>query len=181
MDNHVVQRCAQIVINSQIGNSSIRGFETHCPPRTTSRQHRAPIPSEVVLGFSYCEPGHVRIEADPFVFRVSIFDLATFHKCWAEVDFQNISIIMIESLCDINSVRDEHVVAFKNHISVDLDCSEGIETVEDKLMDLAILRCSDIWKRCSVCPALVGYPFALELVEAEEGVWDAAASTSAAG
>lgn len=64
-------------------------------------------------------------------------------------------------------------------MSVDLDCGEGVEAIENKLLDLTIFCWSDIWKRCSVCPALVGYPFALQLVEAEEGVWDAAALESA--
>jgi hypothetical protein len=62
-------------------------------------------------------------------------------------------------------MRNEHVVASEDNLSIDLDRCECVKAVENKFMDSAFSCRSDIWKLRSVSPTFVGYPFAFELVE----------------
>ncbi len=80
---------------------------------------------------------------------------------------------MLEDFCDVYSVRNKHIVAFLNNLSIDFDGRERVKAIENKFMDLTLFRGSNFWKLCSVGPTLVPNPFTFELVETEEGVWNA--------
>ena len=127
----------------------------------------------MVLGLSCGEPRHVCIEANPFVLRVSVLDLSTLHQCRTKVNLQRVIFAVFEDFRDVNSVRNEHVVAFQNDLSIDFDSRERVKAVENKFMNLTVSCRSDFWKFCSVGPAFIPNPFTFELVETEEGVWNA--------
>lgn len=119
----------------------------------------------MILSFPCSEPGHICIKTDPFVFGMSVLDLPTLIKCRAEVNFQNISTTALELLCDVYPMRNEHVVAFENNISVDLNRGERVEAIENKFVNLSFSGRSNTRKLCSVGPIFVGHPFTFELVE----------------
>jgi hypothetical protein len=126
----------------------------------------------MVLSFPCSEPGHVCIEANPFVFWMGIFDLSTFQQCRAEVNLQRVVFAIFEILRDVYPMRNKHVVAFQDNLSIDLDGRKSVEAIENKLMDLAVFRGPNFWKFSPVCPTLVRDPFTFELVETKKGVRD---------
>jgi hypothetical protein len=127
----------------------------------------------MVLSFSCSEPGHVCIEANPFVLRMGIFDLSAFQQCRPELNLQLVVFAIVDVLCDVYPIRNEHIVAFKDNISIDFDGRERVKAFENEFVDLAVFRGSDFWKFCPVCPTLVRDPLAFELIETKEGVRDA--------
>jgi hypothetical protein len=132
-----------------------------------------PLFSPMVLSFSCSEPGHVCIEADPFVSGMGIFDLSTFQQCRTEVNLQCVVFAIFEVLRNVYPVRDEHIVAFQDSLPIDLDGRKRVKAIENKLMNLAVIRGSDFWEFRSVCPTLVRDPFTFEFVETKKGVRDA--------
>jgi hypothetical protein len=126
----------------------------------------------MILSLSRCKSSHVRIEANPFVFWVGIFDLSTFQQCRAEVNLQRVVFAIFEILRDVYPMRNKHVVTFQDNLSIDLDGRKSVEAIENKLMNLAVFRGSDFWKFFPVCPTLVRDPFTFELIETKKGVRD---------
>jgi len=67
-------------------------------------------------------------------------------------------------------MRDEHVVALQDSLSIELDSSEGIETVKCEYMYDAFLRLRYLGQLDFVGPSLVRYPFCFKFIEAQEGI-----------
>jgi hypothetical protein len=94
----------------------------------------------MILGFSHRKSGHITIEADPFVLRMSVFDLLRFSQCGLKVNLQYASSFSFELVCDVYAMVDEHVVTFENRLAVELDGGESIEAIKCKDMPCASTR-----------------------------------------
>jgi hypothetical protein len=79
----------------------------------------------------------------------------------------------LEFFRDVYSVRNKHIVAFQDDLSIDLHGREGVETIENEFMNLAVSCRSNLWKFRPVSPTLIRNPFTFELVESKKGVRDA--------
>jgi hypothetical protein len=93
----------------------------------------------MVLCFPYGKPRHVAVEPNPSVLRMCLTDLDGPQPRRSKVDFQNISTPRLQSICDIDSVGDEHVVAFENNVSIELNSSKSIQAIECQDGDGAII------------------------------------------
>jgi hypothetical protein len=106
------------------------------------------------------------------MFRMGVLDLLSFSQSRLEVDLQYIAVSQFEFLGDVNAIVDEHVVALQNRFAVELDGGVGVESIEGEDM-LGVTRCLlDFGQLDFVSPRFVSDPLAVELVEAEEGVFD---------
>lgn len=104
---------------------------------------------------------------------MSVLDLSTLQKCRAEINLQRVVFAFFEVFRDVYSVRNEHVVAFQDNLSIDFDSRERVEAIKNKFMDLTVSCRSDFREFCSVGPTLVRDPFTFEFVKTKEGVRDA--------
>jgi hypothetical protein len=66
-----------------------------------------------------------------------------------------------------------NILSLQDNLSVDLYGREGVETIENQFMNLAVSRRSYLWKLCPVSPTLIRNPFTFELVESKKGIRDA--------
>jgi hypothetical protein len=80
---------------------------------------------------------------------------------------------MFEPFRDVYSVWNKHIVTFQDNLSVNLHGREGVETIENEFMNLAVSCRSNLWKFCPVGPTLVRDPFTFELVKSKKGIRDA--------
>jgi hypothetical protein len=138
-----------------------------------SHAHRESVNDlQMVLRLPCRQSSHVTIEANPFMFWMSVLDLLSFSQSRLEVDFQYIAASMLQLLGDVNAVVNEHVVALQNRFAVELDGGVGVESIESENM-LGVTRCLlDFGQLDFVSPRFVPNPLAVELVEAEEGIFD---------
>lgn len=130
----------------------------------------------MVLRLPYSQSCHVSVEANPFVFWVGVLDLARFEQRRSEVDLEHVTRALLQLAGDVQSVRNEHVVAFQDDFTIEFDSRERIKSIERKDMDLTILRSRRRRELDSVSPGLLANPFAFELVEAQEWIGNSGAT-----
>jgi len=107
-----------------------------------------------------------------------LLDLDGFKTCGGEVDLQSVDAVGAELLRHVKSMRDEHVVALQDSFSIELDSSEGVETVKREYMYDAFLRLRYLGQLDFVGPSLVRYPFCFKFIEAQEGIWNSSLRVS---
>ena len=98
----------------------------------------------MILRFPDSKPRHLSIEADPFMFWMSVFDLATLDQSRCKVNLQEV-LLVSEMVGHIDTVRYPHVVTSKNRLPIKLDMSECVESIKGEDVLLAWLCWRDPW------------------------------------
>jgi hypothetical protein len=128
--------------------------------------------SQMILRLPRRQPSHITVEANPFMFRMGVFDLLSLGQSRPEVDFQHVATSHLQLLGDVNAMVDEHVVALENSLAIELDGGVGIESIEGKDVLGATWSLLDLRQVYLISPGFVAHPLAVELVEAQERVLD---------
>lgn len=72
----------------------------------------------MILSFPHRKSSHISIETKPFMLWMRGFDPLGLWKRRLEVNFEHILGVGFEEVCNVNPVRDEHIVAFENDFVV---------------------------------------------------------------